>query len=201
MLILPPNIYDTAILAAIIAFLLGVAERGLAYLFRKRTKQRKENIQWYQELTNILKEMRITVRSRRGALEDWKSKSPKAEDNFDPKNLKALRKTLAQRGIDEPDQFITMYARELLNDNQKTVQNDLKNDMKFIETRLLNHIAKYPDEIDETILENTGELLQILHGMSVTGQITSDVEESIWETSDEIIKTSNSEIEDLQGWL
>jgi len=149
----------------------------------------------------LLKEMKFVVSSRREALDHWQSKSPDADENFNPEQLQALREILEKRGIDEPDQFIAAYARELLNNHQRTVQDDLKKDIRVIENRLLNHLSQYPDDINEGILEKSGVLLTTLHGMRVTGQINENVEDSLWDTADSVIEQSNQEIEDLRGWF
>jgi len=201
MITLPPNVIPTAILAAILASALRLTERGIAFIFRRRIQQRREKRRWHQDLVELLKEIKFVASSRREALDHWKSKSPDAEETFNTEQLQALRDILEQRGVDEPDQFIAAYARELLNNHQRTVQDDLKNDIRVIENRLLNHLSQYPNDIDEAILEKSGVLLTTLHGMRVTGQINETVEESLWETADDVIQKSNKQIEDLQGWF
>jgi len=196
----PPNFIPTAILAVILAFLLRLGERAIAYWFRHTIQERRAKRQWYQELVELLKEIKFSASSKRGALDYWKSKSPSAAENFDQAQLEGLRRYLKQQGIDDPDEFIKMYAEQLLQENQETVKEGLEVDMKYYEASLLHHLAKYPDDIDEAILKECGDLLQKLHAMGITGQITSEVEDNVGDTADTVIVRCNREIADLQAW-
>lgn len=187
----------TAIVAVLLSFLLSIVERRWAH----RRNERRETKRWYERLSQLAKEVKFTATSNRGMLEFWETRSTQASDTLTEQQLDEVRDRLESLDLEDPDEYLDAITTRTLLENIEATQYDLKSDSKMLVAMIREHLAKYPDDVDIRLLEAVGELLRVLNAMGVTGQITKEVEDGIWEKADVVISECNKASTEYSRWF
>jgi len=142
-------------------------------------------------MAELTREIRFAITTRRKTLDFFKTRAIDFEEAFDDgADLEQLQKELREFGIEEPRTFIERTSERAASEYQEATQENIKSDMELYETRLREHLAKYPSDVDYKILGRASTILSRLNAISVTGQITREYEEDVdWKSIDVLLSS------------
>lgn len=197
MVSIPEIDIPTAIAAVVLAFLLNLLnEYGVKNYFKEKRGKRE----WYQQLIELSKEIKFNVTTRRDTLDYWDSRNPlemDIEEFLEESQLETIREAIDGLEMEGEDEFIQAIMSVKWLEKKRETQEEIMVDMKIYEERLRQHLAQYPEDIDEETIQIAASLLRKLNAAGTVGQLNKEFEEDIWDTADALISKCRSAIEDI----